>query len=214
MVVSHPTILLARCIGSYLGGKPRSPGDSLQPVVEIRAFESDDLERIVAFSVQAWEPVFASVRAVLGEPIFRRLHPDWRSGQAETVRTSCTSGQLDVFVAVRDAHPVGFAGVALNAYHDRMGVIEIIAVDPAHQRTGIAAALTRHALNHMRQQGMDIAVVETGGDPGHAPARATYAATGFRPLPIARYFQLLADGHDGRDRSGVPGFSSEPPVAS
>ena len=36
-------------------------------------------------------------------------------------------------------------------------------------------------------------MVETGGDPGHAPARATYSATGFTLLPVARYFQLLGD---------------------
>jgi hypothetical protein len=38
---------------------------------------------------------------------------------------------------------------------------------------------------------MDIAVVETGGDPGHAPARAAYEVAGFTLLPIARYFRLL-----------------------
>jgi len=38
---------------------------------------------------------------------------------------------------------------------------------------------------------MDIAVVETGGDPGHAPARALYGETGFTLLPIARHFRLL-----------------------
>jgi len=43
----------------------------------------------------------------------------------------------------------------------------------------------------MRSRGMDIAVVETGGDPGHAPARAAYESAGFTLLPIARYFRLL-----------------------
>jgi hypothetical protein len=43
----------------------------------------------------------------------------------------------------------------------------------------------------MRSHGMDIAVVETGGDPGHAPARAAYEGAGFTVLPIARYFRLL-----------------------
>ena len=43
----------------------------------------------------------------------------------------------------------------------------------------------------MREQGMDIAIVETGGDPGHAPARAAYEAAGFTLLPVARYFRLL-----------------------
>lgn len=146
---------------------------------------------MVAFSLRAWTPVFASLREVLGDPVFLHLHPDWVTGQAEVVRHSCTSGELDVFVAVVGGRPVGFAGVALNAYHERMGALEIIAVDPAHQRRGIATALTRHSLDHMRSNGMDIAVVETGGDPGHAPARAAYAATGFTLLPIARYFQLL-----------------------
>ncbi len=43
----------------------------------------------------------------------------------------------------------------------------------------------------MHRCGMDIAVVETGGDPGHAPARALYGDVGFTLLPIARYFRLL-----------------------
>jgi len=72
-----------------------------------------------------------------------------------------------------------------------MGAIDIIATDPEYQRRGIAKALTAAALDHMRDSGMDIAVVETGGDPGHAPARAAYTATGFTLLPIARYFQLV-----------------------
>jgi hypothetical protein len=38
---------------------------------------------------------------------------------------------------------------------------------------------------------MSIAMVETGGDPGHAPARAAYTATGFRLVPVARYFKDL-----------------------
>jgi GNAT superfamily N-acetyltransferase len=73
-----------------------------------------------------------------------------------------------------------------------MGAIEIIAVDPDHQRTGIGRALTEYALSVMTGKGMTIAVVETGGDPGHAPARSTYEAAGFTLLPIARYFHLLS----------------------
>ena len=72
-----------------------------------------------------------------------------------------------------------------------MGWIDIIGVDPAYQRRGISARLTEFAIDHMRRQGMDIAVVETGGDPGHAPARAAYEAAGFTLLPIARYFRSL-----------------------
>jgi ribosomal protein S18 acetylase RimI-like enzyme len=86
---------------------------------------------------------------------------------------------------------VGFAAIALNAFHEGMGVIDIIATDPDYQRRGVATELTAAALDHMRDSGMDIAVVETGGDIGHAPARETYDAAGFTLLPIARYFRLL-----------------------
>jgi GNAT superfamily N-acetyltransferase len=55
--------------------------------IEIRGFEDDDLEAIVEFSLRAWEPVFESLRQVLGDAIFWRLHqPDWRTAQAESVR--------------------------------------------------------------------------------------------------------------------------------
>ena len=160
-------------------------------MVDIRRFETTDLDQVVAFSLRAWQPVFASVRAVLGDRVFLHLHPDWAAGQAEAVRASCASDGLDVFVADVAGNPVAFAAVALNAYHQGMGALEILAVDPDHQRQGIASALIAHALRHLREQGMDIAVVETGGDPGHLPARAAYEATGFTLLPIARYFQLL-----------------------
>jgi ribosomal protein S18 acetylase RimI-like enzyme len=162
-----------------------------EPGVEIRPFVDDDLDAVIAFSVRAWAPVFASVQHVLGEAIFLRLHPDWERGQAEAVRSTCTNDERDVFVATRDGRPVGFVAVALNAFHDRMGVIDMIAVDPVHQRQAIGVQLTEYAVDYMRRQGMDIAVVETGGDPGHAPARELYGDAGFTLLPISRYFRLL-----------------------
>jgi GNAT superfamily N-acetyltransferase len=159
--------------------------------IEIREFREGDLETVVEFSLRAWAPVFAAVRDVLGDDIFLRLHPDWKASQSEAVRSSCTSDERDVFVAVVSGRTVGFVAIALNAFHERMGVIDIIGVDPDYQRRGISSRLTEFATGHMRSRGMDIAVVETGGDPGHAPARAAYETAGFTLLPIARYFRLL-----------------------
>jgi GNAT superfamily N-acetyltransferase len=165
--------------------------------VEIRPFEERDLDAVVELSLRAWEPVFESMRAVLGDAIFARLHdPDWRTVQAAAVRSGCTSGDYAVFVAVAEGRPVGFATVALNAFHDGMGVVDMVAVDPAYQRHGIATQLMDHSLDHMRERGMDIAAVGTGGDPGHAPARAVYEALGFTPLPGVRYLKLLNRSED------------------
>ena len=161
--------------------------------IEVREFGESDLDAIVEFSLRAWEPVFDSLRDVLGDPIFFRLKPDWKAAQAQEITASCTSGERDAFVAVVDGRPVGFATVALDAFNERMGVNEIIGVDPDFQRRGIGTRLTRHALDHMRQRGMDIAAIGTGGDPGHAPARAAYEALGFTPLPVVRYLKLLGE---------------------
>ena len=159
---------------------------------EIRPFHESDLDAVVEFSLRAWEPVFESMQQVLGEAIFARLHdPDWRAVQADAVRSSCTSEDRDVFVAAVDQRPVGFATIALNAFHERMGVIDMIAVDPAYQRRGIARRLMDRSVDHMRERGMDIAALGTGGDPGHAPARAVYEALGYTALPGVRYLKLL-----------------------
>jgi GNAT superfamily N-acetyltransferase len=160
--------------------------------VEIRRFEESDLEAVVEFSLRAWEPVYESLRQVLGDAIFARVNqPDWLTVQEEAVRSSCTSDERDVFVAVADARPVGFAAVACNAFHDGMGVVDIIAVDPSYQRRGIATKLMERSAEHMREKGMDIAAVGTGGDAGHGPARALYESLGYTALPGVRYLQLL-----------------------
>lgn len=160
--------------------------------IEIRRFEESDLEAIVELSLRAWEPVHESLRRVLGDAIFDRVNrPDWRTVQEEAVRSSCSSADRDVFVAVADARPVGFAAVALNAFHEGMGVVDIIAVDPEYQRRGVGKRLMEASAVHMREQGMDIAAVGTGGDPGHAPARALYESLGYTALPGVRYLRLL-----------------------
>lgn len=43
----------------------------------------------------------------------------------------------------------------------------------------------------MRDSGVRLAVVVTGGDPGHGPARRTYEKAGFTGLPLVRYYARL-----------------------
>ena len=56
--------------------------------IAIREFHEGDLETVIEFSLRAWAPVFASLRNVLGDGIFLRLHPDWKANQAEAGRAA------------------------------------------------------------------------------------------------------------------------------
>ena len=59
----------------------------------------------------------------------------------------------------------------------------MLAVDPDAQGRGIGTALTEVATGWLREAGMTVAMVETGGDSGHAPARRVYEKAAIRCFP-------------------------------
>ena len=158
---------------------------------QIRPFDDRDAEAVVDLSLRAWAPVFASLERVLGSEIFWRLHPDWREDQRRAVEDICAAKEGRVWVAEVGASAVGFVAVEFHHPERSMGEISMLAVDPDHQGSGIGTALTEFALDRLKEAGMTVAMVETGGDPGHAAARRTYEKAGYVLLPIARYFKNL-----------------------
>ena len=154
----------------------------------IRPLGPGDVEAVVRLSLQAWAPVFDSLAHAMGPRLFGRLHPDWRSEQESDVRAACAT--KTVWVAEVGSDVVGFVAVELRRASSE-GEIHMLAVDPDHQGKGIGTGLTSFAIERIRDAGMTLAIVETGGDPGHAPARRTYEKAGFTVLPIARYFLPL-----------------------
>ena len=159
----------------------------------IRPLAGSDIAPVVDLSLRAWAPVFDSFRTVLGEDIYLHLYPEWSSMQAAAVERVCRDEAMQTWVADHDGRVVGFVAVVHDRQEDEpnSSEIEMIAVDPEHQRRGIAADLLAYAVDRMREHGSELAVIGTGGDPGHAPARAAYEQAGFTPLPLVRYYKKL-----------------------
>ena len=111
--------------------------------------------------------------------VYCEFYPDdWRVSQQKAVEEVCAAADTKVWVAIDSGLTVGFVAVKLHL-QSSLGEIYMIAVDPDYQRRGIGTALVELALDWMKDAGMSVAMVETGGDPGHAPARCTYEKLGF-----------------------------------
>ena len=97
---------------------------------------------------------------------------------------------MRLWVAEAAPGPAGFVAAKLD--RDRLvGEVHMLAVDPAAQDRGIGTTLTEVATDWLRTSGMRVAMIDTGGDSGHAPARHVYEKVEYVLLPIARYFKAL-----------------------
>lgn len=160
--------------------------------MQIEPYTTPHLGVVIQLSLQAWAPVFDSLQKAMSPGIYQEMYPDadWQVSQQQAVEGVCADPDTRVWVATEAGLTVGFVAVKLHA-ESSMGEIHMVAVAPDFQSRGIGGALTEFALRWMKNAGMSLAMVETGGDPGHAPARHTYEKVGFELLPIARYFKKL-----------------------
>ncbi|GAB3513736.1 GNAT family N-acetyltransferase [Spirosoma knui] len=159
--------------------------------MHIEPYKSSHLNAIIDLSLRAWEPVFDSLEKVIDPELYQQFYPnDWQVSQQEAVEATCKAADVKVWVATDAEEVVSFVAVKIHA-DSNMGEIYMIAVDPAYQLRGIGKSLMENTLDWMKTAGVLIAMVETGADPGHAPARNTYEKLGFKLLPVARYFKKL-----------------------
>ncbi len=159
--------------------------------MHITPYTPSDLATLVDLSLRAWAPVFASMQQAMDPDVYAVFYPgDWRPSKQKVVEDTCAADDIDVWVARSEEGITGYVAVKMDQ-ESRMGEVYLIAVDPDVQGRGIGGELTAFAIEQMRAAGMAVAMVETGGDSGHAPARRTYEKHGFGLWPVARYFQKL-----------------------
>jgi GNAT superfamily N-acetyltransferase len=146
---------------------------------------------VLALTIKAWVPVFEKLKPAVQCYVYENFWPQgWEVRQRADVAAFLDNEGEHVWVALDGDNVAGFVGVRLHR-EDKMGEIYILAVDPDHQRQGIARVLMDTAFNHLRTAGLKMVMVETGDDPGHTPSRATYENMGFARWPVVRYFKEL-----------------------
>ena len=127
----------------------------------------------------------------MGPSIYTLFWPEWKTSQREAIEQVCKNGDKTiVWVAELHGIVVGFLAYTLDV-EEKIGEVQLLAVHPDYQNRGIGTELNLFALGQMRESGMRMAKVETGGDSSHAPARKSYQKAGYTALPLVRYFKDL-----------------------
>ncbi len=157
--------------------------------MHIRSYTPADLDALVALTLRAFEPVFASFERILGPRIFPIEYPDWRKTQADLVVQMSGNSKLHLAVAEVDGQVAGF--IAYEFHENETGEVYFLAVHPDYQNHGVGTELNLFALDRLREGGAKLAVVATGGDESHAPARRSYEKAGYTALPLVRYYKAL-----------------------
>jgi ribosomal protein S18 acetylase RimI-like enzyme len=160
--------------------------------MNMRPFEASDLPALQRVRQAAFKPVFQSFRDIVGEDIYAIALAKSDAEQAELLDSLCKPDSAhQVFTVTIDQDIAGFVTFSLNR-EKRMGEIGLNAVHPDHAGRGIGTRMYEFVMTRMKESGMLLATVGTGGDPSHAPARHAYQKAGFGPaLPSVYMYKLL-----------------------
>jgi ribosomal protein S18 acetylase RimI-like enzyme len=154
----------------------------------VRRVRADEVDRCVRFGLEAFRPVYASFRHEYGTHLFDCIEADWEHRQATYIADAISDPNDETWVYELAGRPAGF--VVLKMDEHGIADIDLLAVDPAMQGRGIAAALNRFACARAGEAGMEHVVVATADDAGHAPARRSYERAGFEPMAIQWNLQI------------------------
>jgi ribosomal protein S18 acetylase RimI-like enzyme len=145
----------------------------------MRPASAADLPGLDTIRAAAFAPVFASFRSILGEEIYNLAQARDDRAQGELLVSMFAPDSVwEVYAAEQAGVVVGFVSVRLN-HETHVGEIGLNAVHPQHAGNGFGTAMYEFAMARMKEAGMQVATVATGGDPSHAPARRAYEKAGF-----------------------------------
>jgi ribosomal protein S18 acetylase RimI-like enzyme len=157
--------------------------------LQIRPFKNSDINDLITLTLLSFEPIFISFEKILGPQIYPIIYPDWRKRQKEGVVNVSNNKEINLWVAEVDGNIIGY--IAYELYDDETGEVQLLAVHPDYQNRGIGTELNTFALQKMKEGGKKLAIVSTGGDESHAPARRSYEKAGYTSLPLVRYYKDL-----------------------
>ena len=160
------------------------------PGFTIRIYRPQDLPRLLEITAQTFGPV--SIDRNMEQLLGPFGQGGWAQRKSQAIAEDCRLQGDGVFVAeAADGQVVGYVTTRLNP-QSRIGWIPNLAVDPAHQGQGLGRALLEHAISFFRQQGMQIAKIETLDQ--NPVGQKLYPSLGFKEVARQIHFAMRLDG--------------------
>lgn len=155
----------------------------------IRFCQESDLERVCEIAKKAWTKIFDYLEGAYGKELYNTVNPDCRNSKTPWVHSFFAEHPDWLYVAERNGQVVGFIGIMINP-RTKTGTITNNAVDPDCGEKGVGQEMYKAVLERFRAEGLRAAMVTTGGDPAHAPARRAYERAGFK-LKTEQVFYIM-----------------------
>ena len=145
----------------------------------IRIANNNDLPTMEEIRQKAFRPVFASFQNILGDEIYSIAQEPEDNKQSELLSSMLApDSEWQLFVFELSQQVIGFVSVQLGR-ETKVGEIGLNAVHPDYSGKGFGTEMYKFAIEIMKESGMQVATVATGGDISHAPARRAYEKSGF-----------------------------------
>jgi ribosomal protein S18 acetylase RimI-like enzyme len=162
--------------------------------MHIRDGQHTDLSALTDLTIAAFAPLFESDLPRLLDPlVYAHDHSDWKDRYRRQVPALLDPG-ADRFITLAEeaedsGRPLGYVGWQVDA--DGSGRLQLVAVHPGARRRGVGSAVCRAALAQLKQRGVSVVHVGTGGDAFHASARSLYESLGFTGYPVVDYTRAI-----------------------
>ena len=153
-----------------------------------------DLPALIDLTIAAFRPLFENdLPRMLDPQVYAHDHEQWQASYRTEVPLLHDPDAGRFITLAQESEPNGrFLGyVGWQVKPDGSGRLEMVAVHPRARRQGVGATVCRAALAHLKERGVSVVHVGTGGDAFHAPARALYESLGFRGYPVVDYTRSI-----------------------
>ena len=155
--------------------------------------QADDIDACIDIGIKVWSCTHEGYSTLIGEELHEAFMGNWKERLYKEFDEDFRRAieQKRAFVARNGESVVGFISYLVLA-DKKNGRIGRNAVSPNYRKRGIGSMMYDKVLEAMRKEGIQYAVVHTGGDDAHFAARTAYEKAGFvKAIPSVDYYQKL-----------------------